>query len=42
MAHLFPLLAAQKLIDVVCTIDLNEYMGEKNLQLRVIDVKPSA
>ncbi|RTL55126.1 MAG: single-stranded-DNA-specific exonuclease RecJ [Sphingobacteriales bacterium] len=41
MAHFFSLLEAQQPIDVVCTIDLNEYMGEKKLQLRVMDIRPS-
>ncbi len=41
MAHFFSLLESQQPIDVVCTIDLNEYMGEKKLQLRVMDIRPS-
>jgi single-stranded-DNA-specific exonuclease len=40
MAKNFTLLTNQKPIDVVCTIDLNEYMGEKKLQLKIIDIKP--
>ncbi|MBY0347952.1 MAG: single-stranded-DNA-specific exonuclease RecJ [Hydrotalea flava] len=41
MAHFFSLLESQQPIDIVCTIDLNEYMGEKKLQLRVMDIRPS-
>jgi single-stranded-DNA-specific exonuclease len=39
MAHQFHLLANQTPVNLVCTIDENEYMGEKNLQIRVIDIK---
>lgn len=41
MAHQFHLLANQKPVNLVCTIDENEYMGEKSLQIRVIDIKPA-
>lgn len=41
MAHQFHLLANQNPVNLVCTIDVNEYMGEKNLQIRVIDMKPA-
>jgi single-stranded-DNA-specific exonuclease len=41
MAHQFHLLANQNPVNLVCTIDENEYMGEKNLQIRVIDMKPA-
>jgi single-stranded-DNA-specific exonuclease len=37
MADKFPLLQMQKPVDVVFKIDENEWNGEKNLQLRIID-----
>jgi len=39
LAHKFELL--QQPVDVVCTLDMNEWNGEKNLQLKVIDVRSS-
>ncbi|HVX52409.1 MAG TPA: single-stranded-DNA-specific exonuclease RecJ [Chitinophagaceae bacterium] len=42
MAEKFPLLQLQKNIDIVFTLDLNEWNGEKNIQLKVIDFAPSA
>lgn len=39
MAHKFPLLVDKKLIDVVFTLDENEWNNEKHLQLRVIDFR---
>jgi len=39
MADKFPLLANKKPIDIVCTIDENEWNEQKTLQLRVIDVR---
>ncbi|MBL7732658.1 MAG: single-stranded-DNA-specific exonuclease RecJ [Chitinophagaceae bacterium] len=39
MADKFPLLANKKPIDIVCTIDENEWNEQKSLQLRVIDVR---
>ena len=39
MASKMQLLANRKPVDVVFTIDENEWNGEKNLQIRVIDVK---
>jgi single-stranded-DNA-specific exonuclease len=41
MAHQFHLLANQNPVNLVCTIDENEYMGEKNLQIRVMHMKPA-
>ena len=40
MAHLFPLVDSGELLDVVFTIDENEYNGNISLQLKVLDVKP--
>lgn len=42
MAHKFHLLQMNTAIDVVFTVDENEWNGEKNLQLKVIDLKLSA
>jgi single-stranded-DNA-specific exonuclease len=41
MASSFPLLQMKKPIDIVFKIDENEWNGEKRLQLRMIDVRPS-
>jgi single-stranded-DNA-specific exonuclease len=41
MADKFPLLQMKQLVDVVFKIDENEWNGEKSLQLRVIDFRPS-
>jgi single-stranded-DNA-specific exonuclease RecJ len=41
MAGKFHLLQAKHPLDVVFTIDLNEWNGEKSLQLKVLDVKKS-
>jgi single-stranded-DNA-specific exonuclease len=41
MAEKFYLLAKGNPIDIVFTIDENEWNGEKKLQLKVIDVKAS-
>ncbi|TDW95678.1 single-stranded-DNA-specific exonuclease RecJ [Dinghuibacter silviterrae] len=41
MAAKFPLLAGSTPVDVVFTLDENEWNGEKNLQLKVIDVRRS-
>jgi len=40
MAHFFPLVDSGELLDVVFTIDENEYNGNISLQLKVLDVKP--
>jgi single-stranded-DNA-specific exonuclease len=42
MADKMPLLGTNKPFDVVFKIDENEWNGEKILQLKVIDIKPSA
>jgi single-stranded-DNA-specific exonuclease len=41
MAEKMPLLVAGKPVDVVFKLDENEWNGEKNLQLKVIDVRIS-
>lgn len=41
MAEKFYLLQMKKPIDIVYTIDENEWNGEKNLQLKVIDFRLS-
>ena len=41
MADKFPLIETKKPLDVVFTIDENEWNGETNLQLKVIDLRPS-
>ncbi len=41
MADKFPLLQMKKPVDIVFKIDENEWNGEKNLQLRVIDCRIS-
>jgi single-stranded-DNA-specific exonuclease len=41
MAAKFPLLNRSALVDVVFTLDENEWNGEKTLQLKVMDVRPS-
>lgn len=42
MAAKFSLLSGSALVDVVFTLDENEWNGEKNLQLKVIDLRRSA
>lgn len=41
LAHKFPLLQMQQPVDVVFTIEENEWNGEKSLQLKVIDFRLS-
>lgn len=41
MAEKFQLLQMHQPLDIVFTLDLNEWNGEKNLQLKVIDLKLS-
>lgn len=41
MAEKFPLLQGKKPVDIVCKIDENQWNGEKSLQLRIIDCRPS-
>jgi single-stranded-DNA-specific exonuclease len=41
MAEKFPLLTQQKPVDIVFTIDENEWNGEKSLQMKVIDIRSS-
>jgi single-stranded-DNA-specific exonuclease len=42
MADKFPLIQLKKPFDVVFKIDENEWNGEKNLQVRVIDIRLSS
>jgi single-stranded-DNA-specific exonuclease len=41
MANKFPLLQSRKPLDIVFTIDENEWNGETTLQLKMIDLKLS-
>jgi single-stranded-DNA-specific exonuclease len=41
MAAKFPLLQNKQPLDIVFTIDENEWNGEKNLQLKMIDLRPA-
>jgi len=41
MAHLYPLLANKRPVDIVFTIDENEWQGQKSLQLKMIDIRLS-
>jgi len=41
LAHRFPIIQQNETFDLVFTLDMNEWNGEKQLQLKVIDLKPS-
>ena len=41
MADKFPILQTNQPFDMAYTIDENEWNGETNLQLKVIDIRPS-
>ena len=41
MHEKFSLLANQKEVDIVFSIDENEWQGNKNIQLKIIDIRPS-
>jgi single-stranded-DNA-specific exonuclease len=41
MPEKFPLLQKKQPLDILFTLDLNEWNGEKNLQMKVIDIKMS-
>jgi single-stranded-DNA-specific exonuclease len=41
MADKFPFLQNRQPLDIVFTIDENEWNGEKNLQIKMIDLKPA-
>ncbi len=41
LAHRFPIIQENETFDIVFTLDLNEWNGEKQLQLKVIDIKPN-
>jgi single-stranded-DNA-specific exonuclease len=40
MAEKYTLLQSKQAVDIVFKIDINEWNGEKSLQLRVIDIRP--
>lgn len=42
MADKFPLLESKQPVDVVFTIDENEWNGSKQLQMKVIDIRPAS
>ena len=42
MSEKFPLLQLQKDLDIVFTVDENEWNGTKSLQLKVIDMRPGS
>ena len=42
MAYKFPLISMRKPLDIVFTLDENEWNGEKHLQLKMIDFRLSA
>jgi single-stranded-DNA-specific exonuclease len=39
MAHKFPIIEEKRPFDILFHLEMNEYNGEKNLQLKVIDIK---
>lgn len=41
LAHKFNFLQGQQPLDIVFTIDENEWNGNKNLQLKVLDIRPA-
>ncbi|MFX8743308.1 hypothetical protein ABTM45_19130, partial [Acinetobacter baumannii] len=41
MVDKFPLLQMNKPLDIVFTLDLNEWNGEKSVQIKVIDLRLS-
>jgi single-stranded-DNA-specific exonuclease len=41
MANKFELLQQQKPVDLVFTLDENEWNGEKSIQLKMIDIRSS-
>jgi single-stranded-DNA-specific exonuclease len=41
LAHRFSIMQENETFDLVFTLDLNEWNNEKQLQLKVIDLKPS-
>ena len=41
LAHKFNFLQGKQPLDIVFTIDENEWNGNKNLQLKVLDIRPA-
>jgi len=42
MADKWPLVQSGQPVDIAYTLDVNEWNGEKNLQLKILDIKPSS
>ena len=42
LAHHFPLVQNKRPVDIVLTLDMNEWNGARSLQLKVIDVRGEA
>jgi single-stranded-DNA-specific exonuclease len=42
MADKWPLIQSGRPIDIAYTLDVNEWNGEKNLQLKILDIKLKA
>ena len=41
LAHKFHLMSGDRLLDIIYTLDENEWNGEKQLQLKVVDLRLS-
>ena len=42
MADKWPLVQSGQPLDIAYTLDVNEWNGEKKLQLKILDIKPKA